>query len=481
MTVMIAFAIWCLLQSTVYCFPTPTAATAKSVQAVPDIPRETLDAFKNTIIGQLEELKYADDKDIKSIDQAIKDLLRKKEIDEKKHRKYSEHHSMHKNGKGNGIPPSNTVVTTIFVVATETPANIYSGNGGKAAKQQGSSQHHQVDDPNSASSTSTNQTEAKITEQMLQDQSAYHKLVTALSVVGGVVAISLVAAGFIYTRIRIRRKKSLCDLEKASSRSASPPPMPPHRHRPRSPSLQERRLSSITFDDGNRTVIGYSQQQNPFADSNSIHPFKSDPDLQSNDLLSPLHPAHLESRSYISYRQNQTLSMLSQTTATASPSAPTAKELGTLRDESPLIGGEYESTSEEENYHQEHQVYPSIATTRIGHEPGQESRRISHTTFLQAEPHRPTLQQQQALQKSESSFSSLPPPPAYTPSAVPSAPPLYALPTITTNFEEEQQHGEEDTLRRHSISSCSILSSSSRFLLLRRGSGSQAHISTTMP
>jgi hypothetical protein len=480
MTIVIAFiTIWCLLQSSIYCSPTPTT---DAVAAVSDLPRETLDTFKNAIIDQVEErFKHVENKDIEDIDQAIKDLRGKKKINEEKHRKYSEHDPQHGNGRSDDLPPSNTIVTTIFIVSTETPTTIYSGNGGNAAKQQGSPQkQHQIGDPNSVSAPN-NQTEAAIADQMLRDQSAYHKLVTALSIVGGFAAISLITAGLIYTRIRIRRRKRSLDLEKADSTSSfsSPPspPTPPHQHLSRPP-LSNERLSSVTFDDGNSTIIGYNQHQNPFADSNSMHPYKSNPDLQSNNLLPPLLPVHLESRSYITYRQNQTLSTLSQTTATAVPSAPTAKEIGVFRVENPFIDDDYESTSEEEyNYNQQrHRLYPPIASTR--NDLPRENERTTHITPTQT--HRSTLLQQQALQKSESSFSSLPPPPAYTPRAAPSAPPLYALPITTTTIEEQQQQcGEEDTtLRRHSISSCSIASSSSRPLFLRRGSGSRAHVTS---
>jgi hypothetical protein len=464
MTIMIAFIIWCLLQSSINCSPTPT-----TTKAVSDIPRETLDAFKSAIINQIEEeFKHVEDEDIEDINEAIKDIRRKK------HRKYNNHGPNHENNKDDDTPPSNTVVTTIFIVATETPTTIYSGNGGNAAKQQGNSQHRPADDPNSPSA-SHNQTEAELTQQMLRDQSAYHKLVTALSIVGGIAAISLITAGLVYTRIRIRRKKKCFDLEKADSMSSAPPSPPPHSP-PTPPSHQHRvsshsgRFSFTTFDDGNSTIIGQQQQQqNPFADSNSMHPYKSNLDSQSNELLPPLLPVHLEARSYITYRQNQTLSMLSQTTATVLPSAPTAKELlDTQRADNPFTDDDYESTSSEA---QQQQRRLTTASTR----------NTQDEMSVQTESHhRLTLLQQQALQKSESSFSSLPPPPAYTPSAAPSAPPLYALPIITTTtFEEQQPREEADSmLRRHSVSSCSMASSSSRPLFLRRGSGSRAHIAS---
>ncbi|GAN09756.1 hypothetical protein MAM1_0289d09288 [Mucor ambiguus] len=430
---------------------------------------------------------------------------------------------------GTATTPTNTVVTTIIVVSTETPKTIYTGSGSSSdsAKQKSdTSKNHQVSDPNDGSSSksdngstgSSSSDDSQIshdTAVMLRDQLAYRKLVTALSIVGGIAGIALITGGLVFTRMRMRkRKRKQEDLEVATTnndednnRGLQSPPSPPPPTPPHSTSSYPQYNARFS-NDGGDTVIGFSQD--PFSDpadlSNSKNMIQSlDQRMSLQPTAPPSLPVNLEPpRRYTDYRQNQTLSMLSQTTATALPSAPSAKELDALHYDNPFDDEGFDITEENEDELQRlgqphHRHHPSVAisitassivtdqdallpslslSSHLTNAGGSSSSSLTTTSS------RPSyLQRQQDLQKSQESFSSsanLPPPPAYTPSAPPSAPPLYALPTSRLALEAErqqlQQQQEEEGSRRHSISSCSM-TSISRPLSLRRGSGSLALIS----
>lgn len=411
---------------------------------------------------------------------------------------------------------SDTIVTTIIIVATETPTPIYSGTTNNPAKQKGSSSNggSQVNDPNSPSSSNSGNSpsgsqqngpaETQIAQQLYKDQSAYRRLVLALSIVGSFAGVALFVGGFVYGRKRTRRKqrKQALDLEKAnsaadppsspSSSASFPSPPPPVHHRSSSSSTSSSvtpprhivRFSSMS-EDGDATVIDFSQ--NPFSDpvEAKLNNNSSRLLLQERVNMSPTAPPSLPTHSepYAdNYRQNHTLSMISQTTATALPSAPSAKELDamTTRYENPfeevygkpILSGhrrQHSDVSEEEaaadnrgcieinNIHSYHHYLSPNVSTSSSHHP-QQRHMLSQTT-----------------QRSfSSSTTDLPPPPAYTPSAAPSAPPLYALPNHL-HQPQQQQPSEQDSLittsRRHSIDSIVSLNNS-RPLSLRRGSGS---------
>lgn len=438
---------------------------------LPDISEEKHSRFAN----------YKDDFDDNDNDDR-KDREKKKYLrKDKSDRKYSKHNNSSenddnsssnydddKNSKDNNkdkndekSKPSNTVVTTIIIVATETPTTIYSGTVNPAKQKGTGDQSSQVHDPNSSNkgNDGNGPSETELTEQLYHDQSAYRKLVLALSIVGGLAGIALVTGLLIFTRMRIRkrkRKQEELDLELADSSNTSPPPSPPTHHTPPAPPPKAR--YSTMSDDGDSTVIDFSQ--NPFMDpsttlvNNKNHsPYEGRASMLPN--TPPALPAHLETSPYSSYRQNRTLSMISQTAGATLPSAPTAKELdAALKYENPFedeygSSQRYEYVEESEN---EIQASPLASPSIIASSP---PRLLSQT--------------------SQGSYSSsdLPPPPAYTPNVTPSAPPLYALPTNGTLNEPR----DDDSIRRHSISNCSI-ASSTRPLSLRRGSGSLAHIST---
>jgi hypothetical protein len=200
-------------------------------------------------------------------------------------------------------------------------------------------------------------------------------------------------------------------------------------------------------DDGDSTIIDFNQ--NPFLDpSVTLVGNKNEPVFENRATILPNAPPTLPTHLYPDYRQNRTLSMISQTAGATVPSAPTAKELDATKYENP-----FEDEYGTNQGYDENEIHASPTSSPIA---------------------RATSPPQLLSQSSQQSYSSsdLPPPPAYTPSATPSAPPLYALPTSRSLTEPQ-----DDSLRRHSISSCSI-ASSSRPLSLRRGSGSLAHISS---
>ncbi|KAG2231767.1 hypothetical protein BDF21DRAFT_418557 [Thamnidium elegans] len=309
--------------------------------------------------------------------------------------------------------------------------------------------------------------ETEIVDQLLKERNAYHQLVLALSIVGGIAGIALLTGTFIFVRMRIRKRKRKEDLEMAQSSSPSSPsppsspsltfPSPTHQPRSRPPSLNDGSSRAMS-EDGDMTVLNFDSD--PFMD-----PPATPTNHKVNQMLinrssvlpsAPTLPTHLEPHGYINYRQNQTLSMLSQTTSAAAPSAPPAKELYTIpKHENPF----------EDEYCCDHlDQQPSITGENIGIR--------EHHTPIPSQSIPPS--QRIPLTQSTDSFSSDLPPPAYTPCA-PSAPPLYALPANIRPIEPLQH--EEDSSRRHSISSCSVISSI-RPLSLRRGSGSLAHISS---
>ncbi|KAI8047428.1 uncharacterized protein B0P05DRAFT_362425 [Gilbertella persicaria] len=349
--------------------------------------------------------------------------------------------------------PSNTVVTTIIVVATETPTTIYSGSTYNPAKQQGQSSETSqgVNDPNSPGNSNTIGSNNNKNDQILKDLSAYHKLVTGLSIVGGIAGIVLVTAGLIYGRKQYRKRKQF-DEEKQVQHDDRfiPPPSSPSaptsfNHQPLTPPAIAR-LSSMS-DDGDMTVIDFNQ--NSFADPIMLKNHRQ-PSTSNLSFAPPHLPAHLASR-YNTYRQNQTLSMTSQTM----PSAPNAKELDGLRYNDPF-----------QDMYRANDIMQQDDIQHLG-DPSSSSS-PSHHHHLQATQH-----YHHHKSESFSLSTDLPPPPAYTPSASPSAPPLYALPP--TEEQHYSSQGFEDmSLRRHSISNCSI--TSNRPISLRRGSGSLTRI-----
>ncbi|KAI9341080.1 hypothetical protein BD770DRAFT_399273 [Pilaira anomala] len=378
-----------------------------------------------------------------------------------------------KNSNDDDSHPSNTIVTTIIIVATEAPTNIYTANTNPANQKGGD---NQIDDPNSDTPEDEIPLETEIVEQLIQGRNAYHQLVLALSIVGSIGGIALLVGTFILVRMRIRKRKRKEDLEMAQSTTSSPPSSPTpssptpssptpssptpssstlssHTHQPGfSPSLPNVHSSSLLSESGNTTVLNFDN--NPFIDP--INPgFNQKSENTCNVLPSapPTLPIHSEPSRYCNYRQNQTLSMVSQTTSSVSPSAPSAKEIS--------------STPKSENPFEDEYGSEQIPLNR-------EELRVTDQRLPISSQSIPSSQHI-SLSRSIDSFSSdLLPPPAYTPCA-PSAPPLYALPTNIRGSVPSQL--DEDPLRRHSISSCSVISSI-RPLSLRRGSGSLAHISS---
>lgn len=473
--------ITCLLFcSSTYCIKTSetTAAVTKTTNTIKSTSTNERQSNKIVLTKWEKHEKFEnkehensdDDDDNDDDDDKYKNILGKSQSDHNEDddndnikQSSSNKDDKHENKDRDHSKPSNTVVTTIIVVSTEVPTSIYTGNT-NPAKQKGTGD--QINDPNSDTPKSQRPSETEIVDELIKGRNAYHQLVMALSIVGGIAGIALITGTFIFVRMRIRKRKREEDLEMARSSSSSPSPpssptFPSPTHQPRSslPSLNAGSSSAMS-EDGDMTVLNFDSD-----------PFMDPPDTPTNHKTNqmfinrssvspsapPTLPIHLEPNGYINYRQNLTLSMLSQTASTVAPSAPSAKELNAVSKlENPF----------EEEYGSDH-LDQQASITR-------ENIRIrEYRTPIPSQSIPPS--QRISLTQSTDSFSSdLLPPPAYTPCA-PSAPPLYALPTNIRSIEPLQH--EEDFSRRHSTSSCSVISSV-RPLSLRRGSGSLAHISS---
>ncbi|KAI7906234.1 uncharacterized protein BX663DRAFT_483851 [Cokeromyces recurvatus] len=349
------------------------------------------------------------------------------------------------------------------------------GNNPGSQKGDASSTRHQVSDPNASSgSTSTSSEQAPSEtqiEQILQGESVYHKIITALSIVGSIAGFSIIVGAFIFARSQMRKRKRKLDIEMASRHKAPSSPSSPSSPTPPVTSSQHRSSShfSNTSDD-DATIV--ELKQNPFVDQ---------------DLA--IRPPSLPRPTYGGYRQNRTLSMISQTTAL--PSAPSAKELDMMYDTNPFEGQQqsYPVTEDNEdneednnNNNNNNQLETATATATAT----TTTTTTTTTNYVAPSTNRCKRKSQRFIssalpvheeEKPHEYATELPPPPAYTPSVIPSAPPLYALPTTAGPLEEEEDNDDVSLSRRHSISYCSIISSTTRPLSLRRGSGSLAHTS----
>lgn len=462
----IAYLLFC---SSTYCIETPktTVAVTKTTSSVKSTP--TNERLVNKfILTEWEKYKNFENKYHRNSDDEDDDEDKYKYNQEKSKKDHDDdkdddgnRRSGSSNKDDDHSKPSNTVVTTIIVVSTEVPTSIYTGST-NPAKQKGTGD--QINDPNSNIPKGQKPSETEIVDELIKGRNAYRQLVLALSIVGGIAGIALLTGAFIFVRMRNRKRKRR-DLEMAQSSSPSPPsspsltfPSPTHQPRSRPPSLNADSSRAMS-EDGDMTVLNFDSD--PFMD-----PPTTPTNLKLNQIFMnrssmlpsapPTTPTHLEPNGYVSYRRNQTLSMLSQTTSTAFPSAPSAKELNAIPKHENPFEDEYGSN------HLDQQPSINRGTIRIR----------EHHTPIPSQSIPPS--QRISLTQSTDSFSSDLPPPAYTPCA-PSAPPLYALPTNLRSIEPLQH--EEDSSRRHSISSCSVISSI-RPLSLRRGSGSLAHISS---
>lgn len=385
-----------------------------------------------------------------------------KKDDSDKENKKDEDKDSSKNdpSKTSKAPATNTVVTTIVVIATESPTTIYSNTDSNPSKQKGdTSSNNQIDDPNSSSSTGSSASETPNSGSLRasEGRSNYRKLVLALSIVGSVAGVVIAAGIFVLTR-HIRRRKQKAQYMKdeesgdnnnnstnfssiSPSHQITPPP--------------NARLYPLPNND--TTLVAHQNNENPFSDP--ANPAYLNFDSSPSAPLPAALAGDLDLRSYTEYRQNRTLSMFSQTTAAVAPSAPTVKELAVMNYENPFEEeyGTHENITMDQNSHQHDSLlagHPVLETTSNIHSP-QTSRSI--------------LQQHHNFHP-----FNFPPPPAYTPNAIPTvaptAPPLYALPSTETSYEQASS-------RRHSISSCSDIQLT-RPLSVRRGSGTITYITS---
>ncbi|KAI8884035.1 hypothetical protein K501DRAFT_285045 [Backusella circina FSU 941] len=411
--------------------------------------------------------------------------------------KTSDDHDDHKTKSESDA--SNTVITTIIVIATETPTptQIYTGTNQSPANQKGESSgssdssSSDSNNDNSGDATDPNATSTDANQEN-KARSNYRKMELALSIVGSVGGTALLAGLFIFTRRQVDKKKKATqksnDLELGNS-----PSIPPMATAPSFTGGSSHQGVIVPHNLGNNdsVIIDF---ENPFSDAAA---YKKSSLMQMTDSpITPIAPVHLAPGSYINFRQNQTLSMLSQTTA-AVPSAPTAKEIAANENENPF---ELEATpqyyAQQMNYRQEaphsHSHSHSVSqhsfennnnkNNRIENDLTYNMMRATNSNHFNKNHHLSrSISSPAAASRDDLSES---PPPAYTPSAIPnaipnaipSAPPLYALPNLTRSQQEESRRLSALSSRRHSISS--IASTDVRPFPLRRGSGSIAHVSS---
>jgi hypothetical protein len=477
-----------------YEFPNPSLVDYRpddknsihSIYPTPDIPIKKQD--KEDYDDKSKKNDGSDEKKDKDNDSKKNDSSSKTVKDNhKSDAKTSGDHDDHKTKSDSDA--SNTVITTIIVIATETPTptQIYTGTNQSPANQKGESggSSDSSDSSNSSNDSSGDATDPNATtatDQENKGRSNYRKMELALSIVGSVGGTVLLAGLFVFTRRQINKKKSAAqkssDLELGNS-----PSVPPMATAPSFSGGSSNQGIIVPHNQGNNdsVVIDFD---NPFSDPVT---YKSSSQMTASPIT-PVAPVHLAPGSYINFRQNQTLSMLSQTTA-AIPSAPTAKEIAANENENPF---ELEATPQ---YYAQQMSYRHETPHSVAHSVSQnsfENNRLENGLPYNMVRHLPpptrTNKSHHHLPRSTSSptessddLSELPPP-AYTPSAIPntipnaipSAPPLYALPNISQ--QDESRRFSALSSRRHSISS--VTSNDVRPVPLRRGSGSIAHVSS---
>ncbi|KAI7877446.1 hypothetical protein K492DRAFT_171724 [Lichtheimia hyalospora FSU 10163] len=250
-----------------------------------------------------------------------------------------------------------------------------------------------MQDPNS------NNDDDNVTEQLHQDQAALKRMVTILSVVGGVGAIAVVATLIIFTRMRARKRKQRELEEEADLRGGG-----------------EGNCSSDNSSRGDDSHI----EEHPLdpstttattttGDDDGPMPIPSAPPAPA-PFLASLHQSTYE-------RRRNMVSIISQTTP--QPSAPSAKELDAMADQQAAIAAT-STNSEDHDIASGSRSMPSSQEEQESSKPQPSSSSCPH-----CEHHH---HHQQHL-------SPLPPPPTHPmepeappPAYTPSAPPLYILP-----------------------------------------------------
>ncbi|KAG0173307.1 hypothetical protein DFQ28_006020 [Apophysomyces sp. BC1034] len=260
------------------------------------------------------------------------------------------------------------IVTTVIIASGPDPNKVYHDMGSGARQQQ----QTPIDDPNKSSEDSS------LEAQLREDQAALRRMVTILSLVGGLGVVAIVATIVIFARMRIRkRKQTEQDMEDIQAEDDV-----------------DDQDDDDEADDDNNTENTPPRSTNEMADDRTAEQQETgvEHDLQAMPAPSaPPAPALSSIRSQLAVydgtpHRRHIISMTSQTTP--APSAPTAKELDALGQEDDDLCNHL-STHGYANGSGSNDPLPKPQCPHCDHSPIPEA-----------------------------------PPPAYTPSA----PPLYAMP-----------------------------------------------------
>ncbi|KAI9258047.1 hypothetical protein BDA99DRAFT_573337 [Phascolomyces articulosus] len=219
-------------------------------------------------------------------------------------------------------------ITTVIIAPSPDPNRVVHDNDTYAQQQDNpnGNNNNNVGDPND---------DDTIAEQLEQDQAALKRMVTILSVVGGVGAIAVVATIVIFTRLRVKKRKQReLELEEAELRDDE-------RHPNKSNTLQQQRTSSSNDDDDNyqndddddddddHTALS-QQRQRPRHNDDNDDTLDVSMERQDGPIPSaPPAPSFLEDQQP---RRRNIISMVTSQNAAPAPSAPTAKELDAAAD-----------------------------------------------------------------------------------------------------------------------------------------------------
>ncbi|KAF7724158.1 hypothetical protein EC973_001283 [Apophysomyces ossiformis] len=209
------------------------------------------------------------------------------------------------------------IVTTVIIASGPDPNKVYHDMGSGAKQQQ---QGTPIDDPNKSSEDSS------LEEQLREDQAALRRMVTILSLVGGLGVVAIVATIVIFARMRIRkRKQAERDLEDLHAEEDA----------------DDHNDDNDTHEDAT-TNCASPRSIHEMTDHSTAQPQESGMahGLRSMPIPSaPPAPTLSSVRSQLAVyegpsQRRHIISMTSQTTP--APSAPTAKELDALEPEDEL-------------------------------------------------------------------------------------------------------------------------------------------------
>ncbi|KAI8365462.1 hypothetical protein EDC96DRAFT_509815 [Choanephora cucurbitarum] len=278
------------------------------------------------------------------------------------------------------------IYTTIIYSATPT---IYSITEVAApANQQQTSSPNSVGDPNN--NNNSNNSSAGLEQSLESDQQALKRMVTILSLVGGLGVIAIVATVVIFTRMRARSRKQRALMEDDQHESST------------FELSLENHNDSTYRSDLNEQAVSTASITSSSNDPQHRQPIEPSAPPASLVHVATEHPCIPDDPHPV---QSTSLPL----TTIPSPSAPTAKELDAIVDDSTAFGMHADSYGSN-----------SIPSTSSHAHP-------AHSVCTRCSP---------MIMAPE-----LPPPPAYTPSA----PPHYALPIDPMSMHPPS--------RRHSLGS----------------------------